>query len=321
MKKLASILAVAATVFAAPALAQEWPQQNIRIVVAFGPGGGTDIIARVLAESMQQKLGKPVVIENKPGAGGLLGNDVVAKASPDGYTLGIMTAGQIIASVTKKAVPYDTLTAFAPVGQIATAGLMIVARADFPANDVKALVAAAKADPNKVVFASPGFAATQHFAGELFMQTAGIKLLHVPFKTTPEAINAVLGKHADILFDTVPAVIGQVKNGQMKALAITGKDRFEGAPDVAPAIESGVLPGYDVATWYGMFAPAGTPPAVIAKLNAAARTAVETDAVKKRFGELSTVAPDPEEHSPDVLQKLVTRDVEKYRKMLADDAK
>ena len=155
------------------------------------------------------------------------------RPTPDGYTLGIMTAGQIIAAVTKKNMPYDTLTAFAPVAQVATASLMIVTRPDFPANNVKELVAAAKADPGKIVFASPGFAATQHFAGEMFKQIAGVNLLHVPFKTSPEAINAVLGKHADILFDTVSAVIGQVQSGQLKALAVTGKDRFPARAECA----------------------------------------------------------------------------------------
>jgi len=130
---------------------------------------------------------------------------------------------------------------------------MIVTRPDFPASNVKELVAYAKDHPGKVVFASPGFAATQHFAGEMFKQIAKVDLLHVPYKTSPEAINAVLGKHADILFDTVSALIGQVKSGQLKALAVTGKDRFPAVPDVPPAADSGVLPGYDVTTWYGVF--------------------------------------------------------------------
>jgi len=263
--------------------ADEWPQKPIRIIVSFGPGGGADIIGRILADAMQAKLGKPIIVENKPGAGGIIGNEVVASAEADGYTLGIMTAGQIIAAVTRKSMRYDTLTAFAPVGQIATASLLIVVRPDFPANNVKELIEAAKADPGKIVFASPGFAATQHFAGEMFKQTAQVNLLHVPFKTSPEAINAVLGKHADVLFDTVSALIGQVQGGQLKALAVTGRDRFPAVPNVPAAIESGVLPGYDVTTWYGLFAPRGTPAPVIARLNKALNESLADDSVRQRL--------------------------------------
>jgi tripartite-type tricarboxylate transporter receptor subunit TctC len=175
------------------------------------------------------------------------------------------------------------LTAFAPVGQIATASLLIVTRPDFPANNVKELVAAAKADPGKIVFASPGFAATQHFAGEMFKQTAKVNLLHVPFKTSPEAINATLGKHADVLFDTVSALIGHVQSGQLKPLAVTGKERFAAVPEVPPAIESGVLPGYDVTTWYGVFAPQGTPASVIARLNQALNESLDDESVRTRL--------------------------------------
>ena len=179
--------------------------------------------------------------------------------------------------------PYDTNTAFAPITQVATASLLIATRPDFPANNVKELIALAKASPGKIIFASPGFAATQHFAGEMFKQTAGIDLLHVPFKTSPEALNAVLGKHADILFDTVSALIGHVKSGQVKALAVTGKDRFPAVPDVPPAADSGVLPGFDVTTWYGVFAPKGTPPAIIAKLNKVINDSMMEEDVKKRM--------------------------------------
>src|SRR6266436_32251 len=252
---------------AAGAAAQEWPQRPVRMIVPFGPGGGADIIGRIVAQSLQEKLGQPVVIENRPGAAGTLGNEAVARAEKDGYTLGIMTAGQIIAAVMNKSLRYDTLTAFDPVSQVATAGLIIVTRPDFPADDVKELVMAAKANPGKIAFASPGFGATQHFTGELFRQTAGVNILHVPFRTSPEAISAVLGKQVDVLFDTVSAVMGQVQSGQLKALAVTGKDRFPAVPHVPAAIESGVLPGYDVTTWYGLFAPSGTPAIVIDKLN------------------------------------------------------
>jgi tripartite-type tricarboxylate transporter receptor subunit TctC len=274
---------------ASSARAQEWPQKPIRVIVSFGPGGGADIIGRILADSMQSQLGKPVVVENKPGAGGIIGNEAVANADADGSTLGIMTAGQIIAAVTRKNMRYDTLTAFAPIGQIATASLLIVTRPDFPANDVRQLVAAAKADPGKIVFASPGFAATQHFAGEMFKQIAQVNLLHVPFKTSPEAINATLGKHADVLFDTVSALIGHVQSGQLKALAVTGKDRFPAVPDIPAAAESGVLPGYDVTTWYGLFAPRGTPAPVIAKLNKTLNDSLADQAVRERLATAGVV--------------------------------
>jgi tripartite-type tricarboxylate transporter receptor subunit TctC len=315
MKRL--YLSFAAVCFAiasltAPATAQDYPQQTIRIVVSFGPGGGADIIGRILADSMSRKLGKPVIVENKPGAGGIIGNDAVAKATPDGYTLGIMTAGQIIAAVTKKNMPYDTNTAFAPITQVATASLMIVTRPDFPANNVKELVAYAKANPGKVVFASPGFAATQHFAGEMFKQTAGVELLHVPFKTSPEAINAVLGKHADVLFDTVSALIGQVQGGQLKALAVTGKDRFYAVPNVPAAIESGVLPGYDVTTWYGVFAPKGTPPAVIAKLNKVINDSMKEDEVQKRLVAVGVVV---KGSTPDEFGKFLASEFQRWNKV------
>ena len=235
---------VSCAAFTAPAPAQEWPQRPIRIIVGFGAGGGTDIISRILAQSMQEKLGQPVIVENRPGAGGTTANEAVARADKDGYTLGMMTAGQIIAATTRKEMRYDTLTAFAPVSQVATASLLIAARADFAAGSVKELIAAAKADPGKIVFASPGFGATQHFAVELFMQTAGVKMLHVPFRNSPEAIGAVLGKQVDVLFDTVSALLGQVQSGELKALAVTGKDRFPPVPNIPTAIESGLLPGY-----------------------------------------------------------------------------
>src|SRR5215510_5475845 len=251
-----NLLAVsAAWLFGAgAAAAQDWPQRPVRMIVPFGPGGGADIIGRIVAQSLQEKLGQPVVIENRPGAGGTLGNEAVARADKDGYTLGIMTAGQIIAAVMNKSLRYDTLTAFDPVSQVATAGLIIVTRPDFPAADVKQLVAAAKVNPGKISFASPGFGATQHFTGELFRQTAGVNILHVPFRTSPEAIAAVLGKH-----------------------------RFPAVPDVPAAIESGVLPGYDVTTWYGVFAPRDTPSAIIAKLNTIINESLKEDAVQKRL--------------------------------------
>ncbi len=294
------------------AAAQEWPQRSIRMIVSFGPGGGADIVGRIVAQAMQDKLGQPVVIENRPGAGGTLGNEAVARADKDGYTLGIMTAGQIIAAVMNKSLRYDTLTAFDPVAQVATAGLIIVTRPDFPAGNVRELIAAAKASPGKISFASPGFGATQHFTGELFRQTAGVDILHVPFRTSPEAIAALLGKQVDVLFDTVSAVLGQVQSGQLKALAVTGKDRFPAVPDVPAAVESGLLPGYDVTTWYGVFAPAGTPPAVVAKLNATINAILAEETVRQQLTKAGVVV---RGSTPDAFGKLLASEYARWNKV------
>ena len=274
---------------ASPATAQEYPAQTIKMVISFGAGGGSDIIGRIVAQRLQEKLGQSVVVENKPGAGGILGNEQIANASKDGYTLGVQTAGQIIAAAMTKTMRYDAVEAFDWVGQIATAGLLIVVRPDYPHKDIKSLVAAAKANPDAIKFGSPGFGATQHMAAELFKQNAGVNMLHVPYRTSPEALASLLSKNIDVLFDTVTALQGQVQSGQVSALAVTGKDRFPAVPDVPAAIESGLLPGYDVTTWYGFFAPRDTPPAVIAKLNTTINEILKEEAVRERLTKAGVV--------------------------------
>jgi len=277
------VAALACALCTVHAAAQDYPNKPIRIIVPFGPGGGGDIVGRIFGQYLQEKLGQSVVIENKPGAAGTLGNELIARAEKDGYTIGVMTAGQIIAAAMNKSLRYDAATAFEPISQVATASLMIVARPDFPASNVNELIAAAKADPGKINVASPGFGATQHMAGELFKQTTGIDMVSVQFRTTPEAITAVLGKQVDVLFDTVLAVLGQVQSGQLKAIAVTSKDRFPIVPNVPAAAESGLLPGYDVSTWYGFFGPRGIPPETVAKLNKALNEALKDEAVRERL--------------------------------------
>jgi tripartite-type tricarboxylate transporter receptor subunit TctC len=292
-----------AAALAAPAGAQDFPTRPIRLVVPFGPGGGSDIVSRIIAQRLQEKLGQPVVVENRPGAGGIVGNDAIARAEPDGYTIGIMTAGQIIASVMRKQMPYDTLKAFDAISQVATAGLMIVARPDFPASDAAGVVAAAKRNPGKVSFAAPGFGATQHMAAVLFGQVANIDVLHVPFRTSPEAISSLQGGQVDVLFDTVQAVLGPVQSGALKAIGVTGKDRFPAVPNVPPAVDSGAVPGYDVTTWYGFFGPRGMPPAVTAKLNAAFNEIIAEPAIRER---LTTAGVVVKGSTPEAFAKFLT---------------
>lgn len=272
-----------------PATAQDYPTQTIKMIISFGPGGGSDIIGRIIAQRMQEKLGKPVVVENRAGAGGMIGNEMVANSPKDGYTLGVMTAGQIIAPVMTKAPRYDTLKAFDGIGQIATAGLLIVTRPDYPAKDVKDIVAAAKANPGKLNFASPGYGATQHLAAELFKQVAGINAQLVQFRTSGEALAALLASQVDVLFDTITALLGQVESGQVRALAVTGKDRFPATPNVPAAIESGVVPGYDVTTWYGLFGPRRMPKPVVAKLNRTLNEIIAEPAVGERLTKAGVV--------------------------------
>jgi tripartite-type tricarboxylate transporter receptor subunit TctC len=282
MCTLACVLAFA-TAIQTPAAAQDWPQRPVRIILAFSPGGATDFVARIVGQGMQERLGQPVVIDNRPGAAGTLGNEVVARADKDGYTLGIMTAGQIIAAVMNKSLRYDTLTAFDPVSLVADGGLIIVTRPEFPAQDVRELIAAAKANPGKLIVANTGFGATPHLAAELLGQIADIRVVQVPFRGSPAAIGALLGKQVDVVFDTISPVLGQVQSGELKALAVTSKERFPVLPDVPAAIESGLLPDYDVTSWYGFFAPRGTPSAVIARLNTVINEVVADPAVKERL--------------------------------------
>ena len=294
---------------AAPAGAQQYPTQTIRMISSFGAGGGSDIIARILAQRMQEKLGQNVIVENRPGAGGVLGNELVANAPKDGYTLGVQTAGQIIASVITKNMRYDAVGAFDWIGQIATAGLLIVVRADYPHKDIKSLVAAAKANPDAIKFGSPGFGATQHMAAELFKQNAGVNMLHVPYRTSPEALASLLSKNIDVLFDTVTALQGQVQSGQVSALAVTGKDRFSAVPNVPAVSESGVVPNYDVTTWYGLFGPKGMPAPVIAKLNKALNEMLEEAPIRER---LVKAGVEVKGSTPQALREFMVAELKKW---------
>jgi len=289
MYRLLALAAAAFLALAVPAAAQQYPTQPIHLVVPFGAGGGSDIVGRILAQELQAKLGQPVVVENRPGAGGTIGNEYIAHAAADGYTLGIMTAGQVISAVMRKSMPYDARTAFTPIAQVANAGLIMVARPDFSASNVAELIALAKAKPGKIVFGSPGFGATQHLAAELFKQTAGVDMLHVPFRTTPDALTGLMSGQVEVIFETISAVLGQVQGGRLKALAVTGKDRFPAVPDVPAAIESGLLPGYDVTTWYGVFGPRGMRPAVVAHLNHVLNEIIAELAVRERLTKAGVV--------------------------------
>ena len=298
-----------AAAMAAPAPAQDYPKQTIKLISSFGAGGGSDIVGRIIAPRLQEKLGQAVVVENRPGAGGLLGNEAVANSPKDGYTLGVQTAGQLITPVMTKNVRFDAVESFDWIGQIAVAGLLIVVRPDYPHKDIKLLVAAAKAEPGKIVFASPGFGATQHLAAELFKQVAGVDMLHVPYRTSPEALASLLSKNTDVLFDTMTALLGQAQSGNVRALAITGKDRDPAAPDIPAAVESGVVPNYDVTTWYGLYGPKGMPPAVIAKLNKALNEILLEPETRERLSRTGVIV---KSSTPDAWHQFMVSEYKKW---------
>ncbi len=307
-----AVICVVAASLADPAPAQQYPTQNIKMIISFGPGGGSDVIGRIIAQRLQVKLGQAVVVENRFGAGGMIGNEVVANSPKDGYTLGIMTAGQIISPVMTKSPRYDTLKVFDSVGQIATAGLLIVTRPDSPYKDIKSLIEAAKANPGKINIASPGYGATQHLAAELFKQVAGINAQQVQFRTSGEALAALLAKNVDVLFDTVTALLGAVQGDQVRALAVTGKDRFPATPNVPAAIESGMLPGYDVTTWYALYGPRGMPKPVIAKLNATLNEIIAEPEVRERLTKAGVVV---KGSTPEAFDKFQADEFAKWTKV------
>lgn len=253
----------------------------IKIVVPFSPGGGTDTIARTLSAGMSKELGQTVIVENKPGAGTIIGTDAVAKSAPDGTTILIATFAHAVNPSLRSKLPFDTDKAFDPVVLIGRSPNILVVPANSPYKNIKELVAAAKANPGKLTFASQGVGTSAHLAGELFNNLAGVNLTHVPYKGAGPALNDLLGGQVNMMFATATAAAPLIEGGKVRALGVTTPERSPVRPDVPSIAEAGV-PGYAAESWYGFFVPAGTPADVVAKLNAATAKAAKSDAFRKR---------------------------------------
>lgn len=245
----------------------EYPERPIQLIVGYPPGGSADVVARPLSVLLSKKLGVPIVVENRPGAGSSIGTQAVARANPDGYTVGLVLAAHAINPSLYKNLPYNTEKDFAPVGKIADLPMALYVNSQFPAKTVGELIAYAKANPGKVTLASSGNGNTTHLAIELFATSAGIDLLHVPYKGGGPAQTAALGGEVSGLFDG-PHSLNMVQSGRVRVLGFASKDRLSLAPEV-PTISEAGLPGFQVSGWYGLVAPAGTPQPVIDKLNSA----------------------------------------------------
>ena len=248
------------------AWAQEYPSKPIRLVVPFPPGGGTDIVARTVAIKLGEILRVSVVVENRAGAGGTVGTDVVARAPADGYTLGLVSGSHVINPSIYPKLPYDTQKAFAPVTLLVAAPAVLVVNKALPVNNVQELIALAKSRPGKLFFASAGVGTPPHLAGELFKSMAGIDITHVPYKGNGQVMTETISGEVAFTFPTLPSAVPFVKDGQLRALGVTGSRRSPSMPTVPTISESG-LAGYESSSWYGVLAPAGTPPAVIQALS------------------------------------------------------
>ncbi|HEY3179148.1 MAG TPA: tripartite tricarboxylate transporter substrate binding protein [Casimicrobiaceae bacterium] len=267
MKRIARLVGLVAFAFCTVTFAQTWPAKPIKWIVPFAPGGTTDILARTIGEKLALALGQPVIIENKPGAGGGVGAEFTAKAPPDGYTImgGTISTHAINASL-YKSLPYDPVKDFVPITLIARVPNMLVINPDIPPKSVAELITLLKANPGKYSFASSGNGTSQHLSGELFKSMAGVDMQHIPYKGSPPALQDVVGGQVAMTFDNITTAWPLAKGGKLRALAVTTAKRSAVAPDVPTLSESG-LAGYEVGSWQGVFAPAGTPPAIVKRLN------------------------------------------------------
>jgi tripartite-type tricarboxylate transporter receptor subunit TctC len=282
-----SLLAVAALLaFSAPARAAEYPSRPVTLVVAFPPGGPSDVLARIVGKKMEQLLGAPFVIENRPGAGGNIAAESVARAAPDGYTL-LMGNNSILATNESlyKHLNYSPEKDFIPITLIGTQANILVINSEVPARSLKELIALAQAQPGKINFASSGYGAAAHLAGELFKSEAKIDIVHVPYKGAAPALQDVIAGHDQMMFATAASVIGHIEGGRVRALAVTTLKRTQVLPDLPTMNEAG-LKGFDASTWHGLVAPAGTPPQVIATLYDAAVKALHDPDVQASLGKL-----------------------------------
>jgi tripartite-type tricarboxylate transporter receptor subunit TctC len=296
----------------AGASAQDWPAKPIRFIVSFPPGGSSDLIARAVAPHLSNRLGQPVVVENKPGAGGMLGVDQVAKAAPDGYVIGLAAAGALSSNVSLyPKMPFDPQKDLEPVSMLAMIPFFLVANPSQPAT-LKEVIAEAKRSPGKLSFGAGGNGSTMHLAGELLNMMAGVKIQPIPYKGSGPVSAAVLGGEVPLGVVDVPAAISAVKAGRMRALAVTSKRRIEAAPDV-PTFEEAGVPGYEAIGWFGVVAPKGTPRPIVDKLNAEIRSAMSDPQIRSRAIAAGT---EPLTDTPEEFSALIAAETKKWAEVI-----
>lgn len=295
---------------------QSYPTKPIRMVVGFPPGGGTDVVARIIAPRLAENLGQQIVIDNRPGATGTVAAGMVAKSPPDGYTLmmGHVSVNAIAPSLFPN-LPYDALKDFAPVTLTASVPHFIVVHPSLPVNSLEELIGYARAHPGKLSFPSAGNGSMPHLAGEMFKNMAGVNLVHVPYKGTGQSMQDLLGGQHQVGFDTMPASAPYVRSGRLRALAVSSGSRLAEYPDVPTAEQAGVR-GYQLRTWYGVFAPVGTPPAVVNRLHAEIARAMLAPDTRTKLVDIGV--DDTVTRSPEEFAVLVRGDLARYAKVVKD---
>jgi len=309
------LFVIALSLASGVAAAQSWPAKPIRLISPFAPGGGTDITCRAMAPSLSAALGQQVVVDNRGGAGGMVGIEIAAKAPPDGHTLVLGTIGPIAINVSLyEKMAYDPAKDLIPVTQAANALNVLVVHPSVPAKTVKEFVALAKSRPGQLNFGSSGPGATDHLAGELFNAMTGARMIHVPYKGGAPAMLDLIGGNVQLVFSTVSTAIGSIKAGKVRPLGMTGNQRFELMPEIPTMSEAG-LKGFEVNNWYGLFAPAGTPKNIIARLHDEAAKALGSPDVKRRLLESGIVATTS---SPEQFAAYVKNETQRWAKVIRD---
>lgn len=314
-RRLRWFCALLALLVAAPAWSQSWPSRPVKLVVPFPAGGATDILGRALAQKLAESLGQPVVVENRPGAGGTLGSDIVAKAPPDGYTILMATTStHSIAPSLYAKLPYDVATGFAPVVQVADSTNILVVGPSIPAKSVRELIALAKADPGRLTYGSSGNGTIVHLTAVLFETMAGVKLTHVPYKGTALAMPDVMSGQVTMIFDSIVSAQPHLKSGKVRPLGVSGTRRSPLAPELPTIAESG-LPGFASDTWFGVFAPANTPAPLVARLNADINAILRQPDFRER---LATLGAEAAGGTPEAFATLVRDEGAKWARVVRD---
>ncbi len=309
-----AVIASSLLPFAAAAQAPEWPSRPVRFIVPYPPGGPTDIMGRIVAQAVQGPLGQPFVVENRAGANGLIGSEQAARAAPDGTTFLVNASAHVIVPHLTPNMPIDVLADFVPVTNIAAVPLWLVVNPALPVRSVAEFIAYARANPGRISYASSSSGGATHLAGELFKQMTGTDMVHVPYRGSGPAVQDLIAGNVQAMFDSVPSSAASARDGRLRALAVTTKNRIAPFPDLPTIAEAGV-PGYEISTWYGIWAPVRTPPAIINRLQQAVAAAARNPETRARFDALGA---EPVADSPEDYARFVRAEYDRWGKLVRD---